>query len=318
MYSDMGGWIVFVAFLIWSASAHFKVMLRSFRSGHISGEQWAFVGFVLSLLALSFMLKLIGVGLMVALGVVILQIVMAVALARMVAESGLMYVQPSFAANDLIYAAVGTSRLSSGTLTGITFMFAVGFRDLREDLLPRILNSFKIAGSGKGSLRYLVIAIIIALILGTAVTTFSHLRLMYLAGASGLEFWTFNIAPATPFQWLNSLLLNPTGTSWPAMGFVSIGSVAMLSLLLMRRAFLWWHVHPIGFIICRIWFIENIWFSIFIAWLAKSSILRLGGLKGYNKARPFFLGLVLGEIFVGGILVFVSCIVGHGYNFLGF
>ena len=37
------------------------------------------------------------------------------------------------------------------------------------------------------------------------------------------------------------------------------------------------------------------WFPCLIAWICKSVSLRYGGMSFYTKARPFFLGLVLGE-----------------------
>jgi hypothetical protein len=43
----------------------------------------------------------------------------------------------------------------------------------------------------------------------------------------------------------------------------------------------------------------RLWLPIFVSWLAKVLILRYGGLRGYRRALPFFLGLILGEFFVG-------------------
>jgi len=37
------------------------------------------------------------------------------------------------------------------------------------------------------------------------------------------------------------------------------------------------------------------WFPCLVAWLCKGIILRYGGMKWYAGARPFFLGMVLGE-----------------------
>jgi hypothetical protein len=39
--------------------------------------------------------------------------------------------------------------------------------------------------------------------------------------------------------------------------------------------------------------------AVFIASVLKGAILHLGGLAGYRKAIPFFLGLMLGDLVMG-------------------
>lgn len=41
--------------------------------------------------------------------------------------------------------------------------------------------------------------------------------------------------------------------------------------------------------------------SQFISWLVKRMLLRHGGISAYRKAIPFFLGLALGDYFIGGM-----------------
>jgi len=43
------------------------------------------------------------------------------------------------------------------------------------------------------------------------------------------------------------------------------------------------------------WTMIVFWFPCLVAWVVKGLILRWGGMRLYAKARPFFLGLVLGE-----------------------
>lgn len=49
-------------------------------------------------------------------------------------------------------------------------------------------------------------------------------------------------------------------------------------------------------------------FSIFITWCAKVVILRIGGISLYNKARPYFFGLVIGYLASIGISSIVDYI----------
>ena len=46
--------------------------------------------------------------------------------------------------------------------------------------------------------------------------------------------------------------------------------------------------------------------SIFLGWLAKLTIIKLGGLQLFLKARPFFLGLILGHFTGAGLSAFID------------
>ncbi len=57
-------------------------------------------------------------------------------------------------------------------------------------------------------------------------------------------------------------------------------------------------------------------FSFFIAWVLKTLILRYGGPTLYRRARPVFMGLILGDTINGAIWIIVGFITKHGYPLL--
>lgn len=57
-----------------------------------------------------------------------------------------------------------------------------------------------------------------------------------------------------------------------------------------------WPIHPVGIILARISIGSLLWFSVFLGWLLKTFITRLFGGGVYRKARPLFLGLIIGEL----------------------
>jgi len=56
--------------------------------------------------------------------------------------------------------------------------------------------------------------------------------------------------------------------------------------------------------------------SIFLGWLLKYLTLKHSGVKAYSRARPMFLGLILGEYVIGAIWIIIGLFAGRGYRIL--
>ena len=52
----------------------------------------------------------------------------------------------------------------------------------------------------------------------------------------------------------------------------------------------------------------RLWFSFFVGWLVKQLIVKFGGHKLYMNARPFFLGIIVGESVAAGVWLLVSIV----------
>jgi len=89
-----------------------------------------------------------------------------------------------------------------------------------------------------------------------------------------------------------------------------VGAVVTLLLSYMRVRFSWWPFHPLGYAMGPSWPMIQLWFSILVGWLTKVLILRYGGMRGFVRARPFFLGLVLGEFTVAGLWLLIDALTG--------
>jgi hypothetical protein len=97
-----------------------------------------------------------------------------------------------------------------------------------------------------------------------------------------------------------------------AMG-VGFGIVCALQFLSLQFAA--WPFLPVGLVASHGAFIQNAWFSIFLGWLCKSLLLHFGGASLYQQAKPFFVGLILGEgLAAGGWLILNALIQSLGYE----
>ena len=86
----------------------------------------------------------------------------------------------------------------------------------------------------------------------------------------------------------------------------------------MRQVFLWWPFHPIGYMMLSAWASFQLWLSIFLGWAMKFAIVKYGGLGAYRRARPIFLGLVLGEMVCAGLWAIIGMATGisTGYRIM--
>jgi hypothetical protein len=83
--------------------------------------------------------------------------------------------------------------------------------------------------------------------------------------------------------------------SEPELKFFGIGTAVTTFLIIMRHLYWWWPLHPIGYALAFSWNLMAYWLSILAAWAIKFPLMRYAGVRSYRKARPFFLGLILGE-----------------------
>ena len=88
----------------------------------------------------------------------------------------------------------------------------------------------------------------------------------------------------------------------------------MALLMLARHRLLWWPIHPLGFPISTSWMTNYLSGSVFLAWLIKSVMLKYGGPSLYQKARPFFLGGILGQFVCAGVWLIIENFTGMTEN----
>ncbi|MDQ2798067.1 MAG: hypothetical protein M3Y13_00305 [Armatimonadota bacterium] len=60
----------------------------------------------------------------------------------------------------------------------------------------------------------------------------------------------------------------------------------------------------------------TLWFSLLLGWLLKAPIVRYGGLQGYQRLLPFFLGLMLGDCANALVWAVIGLTTKTGYSLL--
>lgn len=92
---------------------------------------------------------------------------------------------------------------------------------------------------------------------------------------------------------------------------LQMGVGFVVTALLEAASLRWaaWPFLPVGFVASNGTPIGDAWFSIFIGWLAQLLIVRFGGASLYQKAKPFFIGIIFGEGLAAGMWLVINAIV---------
>lgn len=317
---EAGACLAFVAIALVKSRHHIKSMFLQALDGSSTADDpitndtpaITIFGLLGGVAALVFFNHLLGMSLSFALAFVLLLLAMYIALTWQVINGGIPFINPSFSAHSVFLTTLGTERMSRSTVTSLLMHPISLTLDLREFMMPNIMNSLKAADEVKVKRQQLLLALGVSMVIGLVVSYYSALKISYQYGAP------YTGGSGYLYQ-LESLLLNPKkGTDWTNTGFMLFGSLFTLWLMWMRQVFLWWPFHPIGYMMLSAWASFKLWFSIFLGWSMKFAIVKYGGLRAYRSARPIFLGLVLGEMVCAGLWAIIGMATGisTGYRIM--
>jgi hypothetical protein len=188
--------------------------------------------------------------------------------------------------------------MGASTLTKLSFLQPALFSDMRTNLLPGFLHTLKIAYELRlepRQTRRLMGCAAAAIIVAWGVSTFTTIATLYGSGGLSCYSWFSKDGPQTILKGTATMISSSPGVSASNWGWLSVGAGIVLLLTLARMRFLWFPLHPLGFIVSSGFPITKLWFSFFIGWAVKTLLLKFGGQSSANSVRPFMIGLILGN-----------------------
>ena len=323
IYQAMGGMIVLVLGAIWIGRWHLReVFVRAWRADpdiedcdEIMSYRAAVFGAGLSFVVMGVWLWCTGISLPAVLLLLIGSFVGFITIARVVAQGGVASMFPPSNGPDFVISGVGTSLLGFKGTAGLALGYAWGVDQLIL-LMAACTNGLKLFTevdlSGRRRIFWGILATIV-LTLGSVLGL--TLYLAYEHGAINLSSFYFNNVAQYPYSFMSKNIQSPQGPSpgmWLHTGF---GAMIMGALMWLQYRLVWWPFHPLGFPISCVF--GKMWFSVFVAWVLKGSVLKYGGLKLFERLKPFFLGLILGEAILAGFWVIIDYCTGMQSNYLG-
>jgi hypothetical protein len=176
------------------------------------------------------------------------------------------------------------------------------------------LEAFRLADATGLPSRTLTRWIALAVTIGVAAGLVAVMHVYYDAGESSAKILTYRTGVGREtFNRLEDWLRNPRGPDHVGLWWMAGGAAFTFLLAGMQSHYLWWPLHPIGYAFSTCYAMEYWWSTIATTWLIKLLLVRYGGLQAYVKARPLFLGLILGDALVAVGLALLSWLFGwHG------
>jgi len=314
-YQSMGAILVLFLGGIWTARVHLRsVWRKAFRgddsvddSGEILSYRAALIILIVSSATMVGWLWLAGLPVVFGLAILFLGVVIVFGYSRVVAEGGLSDGSPPVVPAGILVSAVGSSVIGAQGLVVLatTFLWTTG----RNFVMVSAANSLRLGEELGKNRRPLFWIIVLALVVAFGAALWMVMHLSHKYGAINLWIWgggnygyveKFIRTPSEPYAW-----------GWFNMG---LGSLIMAGLMAARWLYLWWPLHPLGYVIGPIWIMDHLWFNMFIAWGIKVLVLKYGGVRLYLKTRPFFMGMILGYFTPGGFYLIIDHFTGMTWN----
>ena len=321
-HQGMGAMIVLVIVGLWVARRHLRdVVRKAFRGDEdvedakeILSYRTAFFGMIGGLLFIGFWMWRSGLPLLAVPVFLFGTFILYLALTRVLVEGAVGSMAPPMLNLDFVTAGIGTTMLGPSGIAALTLTYV--WNEMRSFVMASCANGLRLAERIGGRRRLLFWAMMLAVVISLVGSVCAVLYFPYKYGGINLHRHFFHNHAHYTFDDMTRNMRAFHGPSLRGWLFTGAGGAVMGLLMWMRYRLLWWPLHPLGFAIgcAGGWLVGVVWFSAFIAWLLKTAILKYGGPKLYRQARPFFLGLILGQPVVAGVWLIVDSFTGMTDN----
>jgi hypothetical protein len=249
-----------------------------------------------------------GVPFLHGLAYLVVSMLVAVGIMRIVAEAGVYFLLIHTGPFHLARVTGLQWKMPAATIRAVApilyLLRGIVFKGRRDYAAPDVLQTFKMQEEVHSSQTRFHLIVVAGLLVSIVVVTGIWIYLGYLKGADNASWWGYTYTPQGYLDRAQRAAASEPGVvdgirvtegpGWNALFYVMGFGWVFLSLLMRRRLF-WW-LHPIGFVLLCNQYTIQIWFSFFIGWVCKKVAVQYGGRYQFARVRPFFIGLIFGEV----------------------
>jgi hypothetical protein len=314
-YQGAGALLALGVWAVLLARPHLTEVLKSAwrsRSAQDAGGgvsyRWVLLLFAVSFGYLLLFFCTAGTRLGLALLIVGLTLTYHMVWAKMRAETGIGFNSLNFPVtlNNLVQMPFGSSLLRKPEIIALylTRWSYMGGNQMHFEVVSgNAIEGLKIADSARVPARPVTIALAVAFVMSLGLGACMLLRGMYpygflntggASGASGngiLEGYVIGHGEAI-YQLFTTTEKPDTSGLIAAVA----GAAAALVIGSLRLRFWWWPLHPVGYMLANLsWGMNRHYLQFFVGWVAKTSVLRWGGLRLYRRTMPIAVGVIIGD-----------------------
>lgn len=255
--------------------------------------------------------------------VFVLATAQAIAGARVRAETGLPTHHVSYEFTKLP-VVLGITGLLGASVFGVYALIAWLPLTLVFRMLPQHLENIELARRHKLSYRVIGVAAVLGFVAATVVGMGFFIHLSHLWGG---PFWGADSPQSPKTQQIMQYALwnthfrgaevlgDPQPVHWVRVWAMVAGAAIFGGLALLRGKLLRFPLHPVGYLVVLMsiyyeWVspysppdypgrpseASMLWGSVLAAWLIKTLLIKYGGMNMYKRAKPLFIGLVVGSV----------------------
>ena len=310
-----GGFIVFVLWTLWTAREHLAHVVRQAIQGtptpdtELFSYRVAVFGLAAGFLYVVAWLAITGLEWWVIPIFVAFLLILYVGVARVIAQTGLAFMDLPVNAHHFTIQLLGSGNLAPQSLTtlGLASVYARNWRGMGFGTIAqsdKLLSDLRVSKRGFFALMAATFAVSI---LSSVIYT------IYLGYTT---IGAYNFGTRDAFGGINESyyddivrwIRNADQLKLPEFLFLFLGGAIMLIMTSLTRRFPGWPLAPVGFTVAFADVVRLLLFSLFLAWLIKLILIRLGGVTAYKRAQPAAWGVLVGYcagVFVGFL---VDCI----------
>jgi hypothetical protein len=314
-WQNWGGFLVLVLLGFWMARRHLAGVVRralglkggADDSREVIRYRTALLGLAIGGIVVFAWYVKAGMSLGVAAFFVPIGFIIYVGVTRLVAQTGMVYLWSPITPQEATFYTLGYDRMSSTDRLMVGMGYCVNCNN--ERLIPyTAAHNLRMAAveprARRGFLLMMAVAAIVSLAVGVAYT----LYLAYTQGAHNFDAFEWSRGHEWIFGHVARKEANPAPTDWGRMLFMGIGAVSTGCVAFLQYRFAWWPIHPVGMALGAGETTGYAAFSMFLAWIIKLLIIKVGGAQSYRRWRYFFVGIMVGYVVALGVSFIVDCI----------